>query len=264
MAGPVAADVWAAFRWRWADVSRLPVRHGYLPCCTCRASTTGRVSRPSGKRPFSSRTSAPGTAVQVLRSIGPWFVASLLPPARRRHRDIPASGVHEVYEALVRAIRAARHVVYIEDQYVEEYPGGDRRFEIFSCLRDAAARGVKVIMVSSGARSSVEGVEPVNRVLNGWRTRTVVDPLPPPQRRNIGLWRVECLTVHSKIVIVDDVFSCVGSANIFSRSMAGVDVELAVATVTTGPSVRDLRVALPGMPASFTPREQELTLVGPP
>ena len=50
--------------------------------------------------------------------------------------------------------------------------------------------------------------------------------------------------MHSKIVLVDDRFACLGSANLFSRSMAGTDHELSVAVVDTGDAVRDLRVRL--------------------
>ena len=56
--------------------------------------------------------------------------------------------------------------------------------------------------------------------------------------------RVEGLTVHTKLVLVDDVFACIGSANFFSRSMVGTDSEMSAAMVTTGTAVRDLRVQL--------------------
>ena len=58
------------------------------------------------------------------------------------------------------------------------------------------------------------------------------------------MWRVEKLTVHAKIVLIDDTFACIGSANMFSRSMAGVDQEVSAAVETTTTVVRDLRVQL--------------------
>lgn len=58
------------------------------------------------------------------------------------------------------------------------------------------------------------------------------------------VYQVEHLTAHSKVILVDDEFASVGSANMFSRSMIGVDQELNVALVTTGTQVRDLRVKL--------------------
>jgi phosphatidylserine/phosphatidylglycerophosphate/cardiolipin synthase-like enzyme len=58
--------------------------------------------------------------------------------------------------------------------------------------------------------------------------RGFIEPLPR-QRRTVGLWGAYHLTVHAKLVLVDDVFTAVGSANFFSRSMAGVDTELTIA-----------------------------------
>ncbi|MFD0525975.1 phospholipase D-like domain-containing protein [Paractinoplanes durhamensis] len=84
----------------------------------------------------------------------------------------------------------------------------------------------------------------INGTVNADLRKKVLEPLPQSLRRNVGLWRVEHLTVHAKIVIVDDRFAAVGSANLFSRSMVGVDTELTAALVTTGDTVRDLRVRL--------------------
>jgi phosphatidylserine/phosphatidylglycerophosphate/cardiolipin synthase-like enzyme len=187
---------------------------------------------------------APGTAVQILRSVGPWYIDSPVPSERRHYDAAPPEGVHEVYLTLVQAIGAARRYVYIEDQYFSEYPGGDRRFELYTHLSAAAARGVKVIFVGSGTRDPAEAAPLINRTVNKDLQRMVIDPLPPTARRNVGLWRVEHLTVHTKLVLVDDGFASVGSANLYSRSMAGVDTELNAAMVTTGNDVRDLRVRL--------------------
>jgi phosphatidylserine/phosphatidylglycerophosphate/cardiolipin synthase-like enzyme len=244
--GPAAAEVWGVFRHRWDDAVRLPPRHYYWTHLRFPVLNRRAVRAPIPAAPEQRPRPAPGMAVQVLRSVGPWYVDSLLPGRRRPHRWLPVGGVQEVYETLVRAFGAARRYIYIEDQYFGELPGGDHRFEIFSHVREAAARGVKVVLVGSGMRDPAELGRPVNRVLNRHLAGSVVNRLPPGSRHNVGLWRVEHLTVHSKIVLVDDVFSCVGSANFFSRSMAGVDVELAVAAVTTGRAVRDLRVALWG------------------
>jgi len=193
---------------------------------------------PQAARPAS------GEACQILRSVGPWYIDSLLPWERRHYSDVAPEGVHEIYLTLVQAINAARRYVYIEDQYFREYPGGDRRFEMYAHLRAAAARGVKVILVGSGSRDPAESSPLINGTINADLQKKVLDPLPQQLRRNVGLWRVEHLTVHSKIVIVDDRFAAVGSANLFSRSMAGVDTELTAALVSTGDAVRDLRVRL--------------------
>jgi len=58
------------------------------------------------------------------------------------------------------------------------------------------------------------------------------------------VYRVASLTVHSKVVLIDDVFAMIGSANLQSRSMDGQDFELSVGVVDTGTWVRDLRVRL--------------------
>jgi phosphatidylserine/phosphatidylglycerophosphate/cardiolipin synthase-like enzyme len=58
------------------------------------------------------------------------------------------------------------------------------------------------------------------------------------------MYRIRDLTVHTKLMLVDDVFASIGSANFFSRSMTGTDSELGCTFVTTGPTVRNLRVRL--------------------
>jgi len=243
--GPAAADVWRVLRMRWIGAVNLPRRRYVWP-----AMKGLPVLNPPGipteidPPPVQTARPAPGTACQILRSVGPWYIDSLLPWERRHYAAVAPEGVHEVYLTLVQAIGAARRYIYIEDQYFSEYPGGDRRFELYPHLRAAAARGVKVILVGSGTRDPAESAPVINGTVNADLQRKVIDPLPLELRRNVGLWRVEHLTVHAKVVIVDDRFAAVGSANLFSRSMAGVDTELTAALATTGDAVRDLRVRL--------------------
>ncbi|MEU4243479.1 phospholipase D-like domain-containing protein [Actinoplanes sp. NPDC026619] len=245
ISGPATTDVWRVMRMRWIGAVNLPRRRYFWP-----AVKGLQVLNPPGlppeidPPPAQPAREAPGSACQILRSVGPWYIDSLLPWERRPYSDVSPDGVHEIFLTLVQAIGAAQRYIYIEDQYFREYPGGDRRFELYPYLRAAAARGVKVILVGSGTRDPADGSPLINGTLNADLQRKVIDPLPQQLRRNIGLWRVEHLTVHAKVVIVDDRFAAVGSANLFSRSMTGVDTELTAALVTTGDTVRDLRMRL--------------------
>jgi hypothetical protein len=58
------------------------------------------------------------------------------------------------------------------------------------------------------------------------------------------------------LMLVDDVFASIGSANFFSHSTVGTDSELSCTFVTTGPSVINLRVRLWAEHLRTPPNEQ--------
>ena len=181
----------------------------------------------------------------MLRSTFHRKVDSHLPFRRRPWDLVPAGGHQEIFTTLVTAISAARRYVYLEDQYLEESVGGNEQFELYPYLRAAADRGVKVILVGSGTRDPEDvdfGGLDINRELNDDLQTKIVDPLQPAARANVAVHRIENCTVHAKLVLIDDVFANIGSANMFSRSMWGTDSEMSSAVVTASDVVRDLRV----------------------
>jgi phosphatidylserine/phosphatidylglycerophosphate/cardiolipin synthase-like enzyme len=242
--GPAAARVWEVYRNRWAEAASLPRRQVYFPPLRWEDMNPGTFS-PVPPAPDVERYHAPGTAVQVLRSFAPWRIDEFFMLHRRRWTTLPRHGVQEVFHALSAAIRGAQHYIYLEDQYLFEVPGGKRRFRLYGRLREAAARGVKIILVCSGRKDPADGgVNVFRRRVTTDIQREVVDRLPPADRQNVIMYRVEGLTVHTKLMLIDDVFASVGSANFYSRSMRGTDTELSTVLVSTGDHVRDLRVAL--------------------
>jgi phosphatidylserine/phosphatidylglycerophosphate/cardiolipin synthase-like enzyme len=173
----------------------------------------------------------------------------VLPWRRRTWDTLPAEGVHEIFETFTTAIAAARSYLYLEDQYLAEYLGGQRHYELYPHLRAAARRGVKVVLVGSGVRDPEDPgiyLRPINRSLNRDLRRKLVKPLADGALDCVTVWRVQDCTVHSKVLLVDDTFACIGSANMFSRSMHGDDSEVSAAVSTTTTLVRDLRVQLWG------------------
>ena len=175
----------------------------------------------------------------------PRKVDSILPPRRRRWQSLPDTGVREVHATIVHALAAAHRYVYLEDQYLKEYVGGSREFELYPHLRAAARRGAKVIMVGSGVRDPEDPglhLRRINRDLNRDLKRKIVDRLAAEDELEFSVYRIEHLTVHAKVILIDDVFACIGSANMFSRSMGGTDSEVSTAISTATTAVRDLRV----------------------
>ncbi|MEV6345605.1 phospholipase D-like domain-containing protein [Actinoplanes sp. NPDC051851] len=251
--GPAAGRVWQTFRMRWENAAQLPPRRiaRHLPRNPVTLlreglTTVNPPDTPVEVPPIPSQAARPGTgvAVRVLRSYRPWSV-------RRkgwwwdRSARLRRPAAHEVYNTLTAGIRAARRYIYVEDQYFYESLGGDRHYELYGDLRAAAARGVKVILVGSGRRDPADGGDStVAPVLTGDLRRHVIDPLPARDRLNVVMYRIRDMTVHSKLMLIDDVFASIGSANFFSRSMVGTDSELTCAIVTAGDAVTNLRVTL--------------------
>lgn len=247
--GRAAERVWAVLAQRWHEAATLPPKH-YVrrpPRWEPINPVAPRSAPPAA--PEQTRIGRPGTSVRVLRSVPRLKFTSVFPGRSVPWESLPPRGIQEIYRTLSTAIAAARRYVYIEDQYLSEELGGDHSFELYPYLRDAARRRVKVILVGSGIRDPEDPgvhVRPINRSLNRDLRRKIVDQLDAEQRTNVAVYRIEHCTVHAKLTLIDDVFANIGSANLFSRSMGGVDTELSSAVTTTTSLVRDLRVRVWG------------------
>lgn len=132
------------------------------------------------------------------------------------------SGVQEIKQLHLDAIAAARHSLYLENQYFSASTIADALAE-----RLAEPEGPEVVLVSrlndSGwLEESTMGMlrarlhQQLREVASRDRYRSFYPRLPGPEDH----W----LNVHSKVLIVDDELLSIGSANLNNRSM-GFDTE---------------------------------------
>jgi phosphatidylserine/phosphatidylglycerophosphate/cardiolipin synthase-like enzyme len=277
--GPITESIWENFQLRWQEVKTLPKRSMWGRVLQFGPMNPLLIEVPPDA-PKQEDIVNPGVSLQVLRSFGKWKVDSLLPARRKPWSSLPREGIKEIYQCLTKALGSARRYVYIEDAYLREREGGKFAYEIYPFLVEAAKRDVKVILLGSGGiegggRLEVDREENATTLPAGEGTsqiemstltnlpsadhdqmpkvrhrvsrdiqKKVLDQLPPEKQRNIVVSHIEHTKIHAKVTLIDDEFASVGSANLFSRSMSGVDHELNVALVTTGTQVRDLRVKL--------------------
>ncbi|MBU2667872.1 phosphatidylserine/phosphatidylglycerophosphate/cardiolipin synthase family protein [Actinoplanes bogorensis] len=266
--GPAASRVLETFTFRWQNTAALPPRYiaknlppEYFHLPSGGLTWVNPLDPPLElpATPAQPQHPAEGTAVQVVRSYRPWSLYRHRGLRRLRRANVVRAGIQEIYHSMITAIDAADRYIYLEDQYFHESPGGDPRFQLYGRLRAAARRGVKIILIGSGRKDPADGgdstVRPVITHDLRWR---VLARLPVAARRNLVMYRIDNLTVHTKLMLVDDVFASIGSANFFSRSMVGTDSEITSTFVTTGPLVRDLRVKL-WAEHLRTPVDDELT-----
>ncbi len=228
LSGPSVADVHHNFVQRWNEASE---RHTDDGCW-------GEGSKIN--LPFPTRLSAErGTAmIQIQRTIHAGLYQDGRAAVNGYAFDI-ASGERSNFDQYILAIKSARRTIYMENQYVEV-------LEIVEALHDALERGVEVVLLMPavpvlspdayesperktfvGARSSLGNYH--NFTLAG------IAGLGADGRR-------KSVYVHSKLMLIDDEWATVGSANLHRFSMFG-NAELNAA-IYSPESIRAFRVAL--------------------
>ena len=263
LVGGAAAGVYANFADRWEEARTLPQARLLVHRPGHRVPQVVEYAPPAvGAVPPPPATPAPNpthaASVQVLRSR---YRTKLNRPWLRRPWTTAGGGeLTQIYETLAKAISGAQRYIYLEDQFLGDHPvlpdllhrpvwglldsvigrGRLESFSLFPHLANALRRGVKVIAVGSGFADPGDLITgPKNRTLNPQLTELAnIHPAA------LAVWRIEQVTVHTKLCIIDDVFAAIGSANLQSRSMMGVDAELHTAVVSDASLVSDLRARL--------------------
>ncbi|OKI44026.1 hypothetical protein A6A27_38630 [Micromonospora sp. CB01531] len=190
------------------------------------------------------------TGVRIWRSYGPLRVTPFTDFLRIAWQTLPPTGIFEIQTGLVAAIDAAERYIYIEDQTLNPSRFGATFYMqhrvLFPAIVRAAARGVKVLFVTQGQGAGVSDWDATPNMSPEIHD-LILRKLTVAQRQNFALFYLKDTTVHSKLVMVDDEFVSIGSANVWDRSMVGDESELTAAIVHSGGSaslVADLRVQL--------------------
>jgi phosphatidylserine/phosphatidylglycerophosphate/cardiolipin synthase-like enzyme len=230
VSGPAVADLERTFRERWEDPSP-PTRNPYR-------RWRDRLLRPTGPAPCPYPLPTPppaGTdAVQVLRTF----------PSLRRGYAFAPDGERSIGRAHLKALTRARHLIYLEDQYIwsphvvgafaealASRPGlrliavlphhPDRDSSVYNSPQlYARAEVLRILRQAGGDRVAVYGIE------NAAGTPVYV---------------------HAKVTIIDDIWCTVGSDNLNLRSWT-YDSEISCAVLDQSgsgtPLARRLRLAL--------------------
>ncbi|HEX5873922.1 MAG TPA: phospholipase D-like domain-containing protein [Pyrinomonadaceae bacterium] len=238
--GGAVMSVWADFITRWKECTSLPLARFR------RAGVSKFYNTPTHfpDTPIPTPEQVPTTSysIQILRSQGPtkYFKHFMAPSQSVRWEHYPQGGVQEVLACFVKAIAAARRYIYVEDQALNDT--FNKHVLLFPHIAQALNRNVKVIFVTSTQPDVIFDL-PFGSPLSS-DIKNMLETVEPSKRQNFVLYRVDRLTVHSKVVLIDDEFFTIGSANFFDASMSGADSELTVAVVDTGPLAVDWRVSL--------------------
>lgn len=203
--GAAVAQVWENFKQRWNDPTRPHAVPG-IPGGAVPTPITGSAPAPAT---FGSHN------VQLLRTLACKNTYSFLP-----------GGEQTVRLAYEQAIDLAEHYIYIEDQYA--WP-----CTLASRLNAAARRGVKVIFVLAHEYDMAALRYNHNYLRHDEFLDVVRAGTAAP---NVSVYHLQRpsggddIYVHSKLMIIDDCYAAIGSANIGHRSHTS-DSELHIAVV---------------------------------
>jgi phosphatidylserine/phosphatidylglycerophosphate/cardiolipin synthase-like enzyme len=200
--GPAVLDVDFTFRERWED--RTPTDHRNPLRAMWR-----RVSHEPRRRELLLRRLPPprvgSHVVQVLRTY----------PARHRAIPFAPDGERSIARAYLKALRRARALVYIEDQYL----WGTLVSDALAAALRATSELRMIVMVPrypdrdgriAGRAARAAQWRAINNLVTAGGARVAVYDLENEQGTPIY--------VHAKAAVIDDVWALVGSANLNRRS----------------------------------------------
>ncbi|WP_432492921.1 phospholipase D family protein [Kineococcus auxinigenes] len=226
--GPAVADVETVFRERWEDRAPLSLLPWQASGDLVRRAVRRLRQRPA---PLPPQQPAPppvpggsgSCAVQLLRTY---------PPRRPRYPFAP-EGEFSIAAAHAKALRRARRLVYVEEQFLWSR-------QVVQVFADALSTAPQLQLVVLVPREPKRGGIAAPPLLLGQ-----VDALRVLREAggdrvhvfDVENHRGEPVYVHSKVSVVDDVWACVRSDNLNRRSWTH-DSELSVAVLD---EVRDQR-----------------------
>lgn len=232
--GPAVVDIEKTFRDRWNDSTR---HLGLEPLWP---------RQPTIATPYAAAPAAGTHSVQVLRTYG---ITS-----KALGYSWSPSGEFTVWASYLNAIRRAETYLYIEDQYFLPFDwppcysrgGLARETDLIYQLGEAMKRGVTVVIVTpSNADDPTHLYQKYQRDLGvnylmGVRAAGAAGDVVVAALKNEDTE----VYVHSKLMIVDDEFTLIGSTNVGQRSMSH-DSEIHTGIVdSAGAFARALRTAI--------------------
>ena len=242
--------VWADFRTRWKEAVTLSNRFLRIEGQMTNFNNDETITRPLVPLP-PNVTVQSDYGVRILRSYAT-FKESPWGGEDRPWATLPPDGVREILPTYIRAINSATRnpdpngppsYIYIEDQYLNTWEGRIEHDLLYPAIAQAVNRGVKVIFVVPGRSDPDDPGTGENRTWSITLSHALSD-IEFDQWHNFVVYRVHNTMVHTKVVLINDEFLSIGSANFADRSMEGLDTELQAAIVTPGSLVRDFRVKL--------------------
>jgi phospholipase D1/2 len=240
------------------------------------ARALGDLLRARWQRATHQTLDPPWTKRSLFRRVGPHptgtaWPASLDNPLRDVavgiSRTAPpvngAAGVREVEALYIDMIAAARHSIYIENQYFTADKVGDAL-----AARLSEHEGPEVVIVlrelSHGWLEEVTMQTLRTRLIERLRVADVHGRARVYYPFVEGLKSGTCIDVHSKMIVVDDDIVRVGSANLANRSM-GLDTECDLTIEARGredvrAAICDLRAQLLGEHLGCEPARMRETI----
>jgi cardiolipin synthase A/B len=228
LSGSSVADVHHNFVQRWNEASERYANDGWW----------GEGSKTN--LPFPTRLPAErGTAaIQIQRTIHAGLYQDGRAAVNGHVFDI-TSGERSNFDQYILAIKSARRTIYMENQYVEV-------LEIVEALHDALERGVEVVLLMPATPDISPTAYDSPERSAFYKARSVLGNYDNFTLAGIaGLGVDGCrksVYVHSKLMLVDDEWATIGSANLHRFSLFG-NAEMNAA-IYSPDSVRAFRVAL--------------------